>query len=398
MNFLVFSDDWGEHPSSCQHLFKRISQKHRVLWVNTIGMRKPRPAMSDLKKALYKVRRMLNSSNDAGKDLSCTGLTVCQPPMLPFIGLPGIRRINSVSVIRTIRSRLTELGMQSPILVTTVPNACDYIGKCGESKVIYYCVDDFTHWPGLENEKIRDMEQDLIRKSDLLLATSQKLYEKLFRSGKPTHLLAHGVDVDFFRQPATEEHPLLSRIPKPRVGYFGLFDERTDHDLLADVAASMPDVSFVITGRVESEALLRRGIGNIHFTGPVAYAEIPQMLGGCDALIIPYVVNDLTDSISPLKLKEYLATGKPVVSTPIPEVLRLKQYVHIAETPSEWGRAIRTCLDHPEGLKQKLGEDFWANETWDKKVEQFFEICNFNKSIEVQARTIPSTCHFDMPR
>ena len=373
--FLVFSDDWGEHPSSCQHLFKRISQKHRVVWVNTIGMRNPKPSLADLGKAFFKVRNMLLSPARANGSLSNTGLTVSQPPMLPFAGLPSVRQLNSASVVMTVRSRMRKMGMESPMLVTTVPNACDYIGKCGESKVIYYCVDDFTQWPGLENAKVREMEQDLIRKSDLLFATSDKLYEKLSRSGKPTHLLTHGVDVDFFRQPATEEHRLLSRIPKPMVGYFGLFDERSDSGLLAELAQRMPDVSFVITGRMESDALYRRRLANIYFTGSVPYAELPQIVKGWDALILPYVVNDLTDSISPLKLKEYLATGKPVVSTPIAEVLKLERCVHIAETAAEWEKSLRACLDRPNSARQWPIEDFISNETWDKKVEAILQIC-----------------------
>ena len=144
ISFLVFSDDWGEHPSSCQHLFRQISKTHKVLWVNTVGMRNPRPALSDFDKALSKVRRMFWGPVPSNKNKPAAGVIACQPAMLPFIRLPLIRRINCSSVIRTVRRWLARLGMQGPILVTTVPNACDYTGKCGESRVVYYCVDDFT--------------------------------------------------------------------------------------------------------------------------------------------------------------------------------------------------------------------------------------------------------------
>lgn len=374
-SFLVFSDDWGEHPSSCQHLFRRISKKHRVLWVNTIGMRNPRLALSDLGKAIHKVRKMVAGHDKNRFNLSGEGVTACQPPMFPFIGLPGVRRINCASVIRTVRAGMVKLEMDRPILVTTVPNACDYIGRCGESKVVYYCVDDFTQWPGLENEKVGEMERELIQKSDILLATSHKLYEKLSFSGRTPHLLTHGVDIEFFRESAAQEHPLLHGIPKPRVGYFGLFDERSNHGLLSEVASRMPDVSFVITGLVESDALRGRQLPNIFFTGSVPYLELPGMVRGWDALILPYVINDLTDAISPLKLKEYLATGKPVVSTPIPEVLRLKEHVFVAETAEEWEMALRYCLRHPGARENGPYKDFLANETWDKKAEEFLRIC-----------------------
>jgi glycosyltransferase involved in cell wall biosynthesis len=332
-------------------------------------------ALSDIEKAFNKVRKMLSTSDKSAKYISGEGVIACQPAVLPFVRLPLVRRINCSSVIRTVWSWLAKLDMRDPILVTTVPNACDYIDKCGESRVVYYCVDDFTKWPGLDNKKIREMEDELIRKSDISIATSHKLYEKLSGSGRPACLLTHGVDLEFFRQTVVREHELLDPIPTPRVGYFGLFDERSDHGLLAEIAARMPDVSFVITGRVESEVLRQKKVRNVHFTGNVPYMELPAMVKGWDVLILPYVMSDLTAAISPLKLKEYLAVGKPVVSTPIPEVLKLKEYVSVAETAEEWAKALRTCLDSPESMKPKPGEDFWANETWDKKAEQFLRMC-----------------------
>ena len=299
MSFLVFSDDWGEHPSSCQHLFWRISKEHKVLWVNTIGMRNPKPALSDFEKAISKVRKMFQGHDLSGKSVPGEGVIACQPAMLPFIRLPLVRRINRSSVIKSVRSNLSRLDMRGPILVTTVPNACDYIGKCGESRVVYYCVDDLAEWPGLDNKKIREMEEELIQKSDVSIATSHKLYEKLSRSGRPAYLLTHGVDLEFFRQTVAREHALLDPVSKPRVGYFGLFDERSDHGLLAEVAARMPDVSFVITGRVESDVLRQKKVRNVHFTGSVPYMELPAMVRGWDVLMLPYVMNDLTDAISP---------------------------------------------------------------------------------------------------
>jgi glycosyltransferase involved in cell wall biosynthesis len=372
ISFLVLSDDWGEHPSSCQHLFRHISQRYKVLWVNTIGMRNPKLDSTDFHKAVNKIRKMLGWSGDRiQEDLSRNGVIACQPPMLPFPKLPSVRQINKAIVRKSVRNRLARLGMMAPVLVATVPNACDYIGDLGESKVIYYCVDDFSEWPGLEKKMVRRMEDELIRKSDSMVATSQKLFDRLSKFGKPAYLMTHGVDTGLFKEIAPQEHPALDGIPRPRIGYYGLFDERSDHDLLAQLAQRMPDVSFVITGQVESERLRRRRIPNVHFTGSVPYAELPAMVKGWDVLILPYVINDLTDAISPLKLKEYLAAGKQIVSSPIPEVLKLQEYVFIAETAEEWEKSLRICLDRPENAKQKPGEDFWANETWEQKAKQF---------------------------
>lgn len=376
ISFLVLSDDWDEHPSSCQHLFRRISKKYKVLWVNTIGMRNPKLALTDFHKAVTKMRKMFNWSGDRiQQELSSNGVVACQPPMLPFVKLPGVRQINKATVRKSIRNRLANLGMRSPILVTTVPNACDYIGSFGESKVIYYCVDDFSEWPGMEKKMVRKMEDGLVGKSDSLVATSQKLFDRLAGSGKPTYLLTHGVNTEFFQQNVAREHALLNGIPSPRVGYYGLFDERSDHDLLAELARRMPDVSFVITGRVESFTLPQKKIPNVYFTGSVPYGELPAMIKGWDVLILPYLMNDLTEAISPLKLKEYLAAGKPVVSSPIPEVVKMREYVLLARTAEEWEKHLRSCLLQPDSVERMSPDRLLQDETWEKKAEEFLRIC-----------------------
>lgn len=370
--FLVFSDDWGEHPSSCQHLFRRISKDHRTLWVNTIGMRNPGLTRRDIRKASGKISRMLKGTGNGGKPRpSRDGVRVLQPPMLPFGNLDLVRLVNRLSVTREVRRESAGLGLDRPVLVATVPNACDYVGRCGESRVIYYCVDDFARWPGLNAEAVRGMEEELIRRSDLFIATSHKLFNRLSRYGKPTFLLEHGVDLEHFGRSGRREHPLLAGIPKPRVGYCGLFDERSDLGLLAEVIRRMPDASFVITGRVEVDAAPLEAFPNAHFTGSVSYDELPQMMEGFDVLILPYAVNELTESISPLKLKEYLATGKPVVGAPIPEVLGLSEFVAAARTPDEWERELRSSL---AGARRDAGEKvrgFLENESWERKAEEF---------------------------
>jgi len=374
--FIVFSDDWGEHPSSCQHLFRQISKKHMVLWVNTVGMRNPTFTVNDLKKSIMKVNKMLSLKYKRQVPKSQIGRPdVVQPPMLPFSNIPLIRRINRWSVVKNVQNRLNILKKLNILFVTTVPNACDFIGFFGEQRVVYYCVDDFAEWPGLEKFMVREMEEDLIRKSDIFVATSQKLYEKLSKYGKPVHLLTHGVDLVFFRKDLIDEHPMLHSIPKPRVGFYGLFDQRCDQKLLADVANRMHEISFVITGRVVVDTSLFKNLSNIYFTGSIPYSELPAMVCGWNACFLPYKINKLTESILPLKLKEYLATGKPVVSTAVPEVKRLRNYVAIAEGVDEWVKCLYISLKGVSEKERICRNSFLRNESWRKKAEQFMEIC-----------------------
>jgi glycosyltransferase involved in cell wall biosynthesis len=373
--FLVFSDDWGEHPSSCQHLFRIIGRTYPVLWVNTVGMRTPRPTLTDAGKALRKLRRMIFGAEARQRTHSENlSLFVCHPPMLPFAISSLSPKVNRISVIHAVRKRLAELGMKRPLLVTTVPNASDYVGACDEKRVVYYCVDDFSEWPNYRKSLISKMERELIDKSDVLIATSRKLFDKLSIRGKPSYLLTHGVDLDHFTRKPGKEHSVLHNIPKPRVGYFGLFDGRTDQDLLANVAERMPGVSFVITGPLDTDVSSLKALSNVYFTGSVPYSELVSVVGGWEACILPYAQSELTRAINPLKLKEYLATGKPIISTPIPEACRVGDLVHIAETAEEWIEMIRTSLLGTRSKDHAQRNAFLVNESWEKKAGQFLKM------------------------
>ncbi|MGI0013361.1 MAG: glycosyltransferase [Nitrososphaera sp.] len=373
--FIVFSDDWGEHPSSCQHLFRQIAKEHEVLWVNTIGMRQPTLTWTDLGKAAQKVRKMLKYTNNSCARIEDRTPTVCQPIMFPYITLEVVRRFNQYSVTNTVRRAMRKAKLGRPYIVTTVPNACDYIGYLGERKVVYYCVDDFAEWPGLDKELVREMEHSLIAKADILLATSSKLFDRLSEYGKPTYLLTHGVDVDLFSVEVSEEHRCLSGIQRPRVGYLGLFDQRSDQGLIAALASRMKDCSFVVTGPVVVDVSAISRFKNVHFTGAVPYEELPAVIRGLDVLCIPYVVNKLTTAISPLKFKEYLATGKQIVSTPIPEVKPDNTHVFAPTSVDEWDTVLRTCLSNrPANRRGWLHQDL-AEESWEKKAQLFLDIC-----------------------
>ncbi len=375
VSFIVFSDDWGGHPSSCQHLFRRIAKRHDVLWVNTVGMRRPTLDWTDAKKAWRKALRMFRAStDDSAARSNDLRLHVVQPLMLPFNN-GALRRFNLRSVISTVARRSSELGIARPILVSTVPNAADYAGHLGERRVVYYCVDDFSQWPGFDHDLVRDMEAQLVSRADVIIATSRKLHRTLRASGKEIRLLTHGVDLAHFGRAADRIHRALIRIPRPRAGYFGLIDRRSDLPLVAETAARMRDVSFVLAGPVETDVAALTRLPNVHFTGALPYAELPELVHGLDVLFLPYLVNDFTASISPLKLKEYLATGRPVIATPMAEAVSARDHLQIASTPEEWSAAIRAALTADIAERRRKMIDLLQDESWERKASEFVRIC-----------------------
>lgn len=278
-----------------------------------------------------------------------------------------------MSVTRSVREKMAAIGMQAPILVTTVPNAADYLDNFGAIRKVYYCVDDFSLWPGLEHELVREMENRLISGCEVFIATSQQLVEKLRSKGKIATLLTHGVDLEHFSNLPSREHQLLEGTPKPRVGYFGLIDERLDQKLLSEVAGALPDVAFVMTGNVVTDVTLLKGRKNIHWTGPVPYEELPAMVAGWQACMLPYRVNETTATINPLKLKEYIATGKPLVISALPEVNNFVKMLRPAISAAEWTTQIHFAVTDNQLTTEMLlkRRKYLLGESWSIKADMF---------------------------
>jgi glycosyltransferase involved in cell wall biosynthesis len=372
-SFVVFSDDWGEHPSSCQHLFRCISSKYPVIWVNTLGMRNPSLTWTDLTKAWKKVIRMFSRGRRQGR----TGgdIHVYQPMMLPYSNFRIVRKFNQLAVAHALRKAIREHSLPDPVIVTTVPNASDLLEGLPARLVVYYCVDDFAEWPKINRASVQRMERELISKADVFVATSNKLFQKLVQYKKPTFLLSHGVDLEVFASEAPSEHPVLHNIPAPRIGYFGLFDERSDQQLLADLASRLKDLSFVIAGPVVVDVSQLERLPNVFFTGPIGYSDLPALAKGINVLLIPYVCNRLSESISPLKLKEYLATGKPIVSTPLAELGQFSDLVNIGSSTEELAAGIRLCLSRPPNQRVEKVKALLQGEDWQAKAGEFIKIC-----------------------
>jgi glycosyltransferase involved in cell wall biosynthesis len=383
-DFVVFSDDWGEHPSSCQHLFRQIARDHRVIWVNTVGMRAPKLTLGDVRRAYLKVRKMLLpagpqaaasgaaavSSLSAGLDLH-----VLQPPMIPLPSSSLARRFNARSAETAIRARMRQLGIERPVVVSTVPNACDVVGRLGAAHVVYYCVDDFAQWPGLDHAAVHRMEQSLIRQSDVLLATSDALQRALQRDGRQVHLFPHGVDLEFFGQPSGDEHPAVAPLQRPRAGFYGNLDERVDAELIEAVARARPEWMFVFAGPQAVRWPQLEALPNVRFIGAVAYRDLPRLADALDVLLLPYHVNAFTQTISPLKLNEYLASGRPVISAALHESEKRMPLVRIARGVEEWSGALAESLADDRDTRREAARRLLATESWAAKAKTLLEFC-----------------------
>lgn len=364
-DFIIFSDDWGRHPFSCQHIMEHFLPHNRLLWVQTIGLRTPRLTLYDMRRSLEKIGSWVAPKDKAGQAPLPKNLHVLSPVMVPFNTFPMVRSFNRRSVVKAIRRAMRALGMRDPILLTTLPNACDYVGFCGESLVVYYCVDDFTLWPGMNQpELVRSMEKKLLSQADFVAATSQSLCAtRLCRNG-PTYYLPHGVDMPHFSTAAhaAEQPESLRALPRPVIGFYGLLDERLDEALLVSLLDARPEWTLLCIGPRRAALKELSGRANFHWVPQVPYSVLPQYAACFDVAIIPYLVSDLTRSINPLKIREYIATGKPVVSTPLPEAAALLPALRIADGARNFITAIEDALADITPAQERL--KFLQGEGW----------------------------------
>lgn len=370
-DIIVFSDDWGRHPFSCQHIMKHLLPYNRILWVNTIGMRSPRLSLYDLKRSIEKIKSFRKKAASVALPHN---LTVINPFMLPF-GNRFVRELNRKSVVKSVLDSMGKLNFCNPIVLTTLPNAADYLGAFGEILSVYYCVDEFSEWPGVNINLVKNMERKLLDQVGLVVAVSDALCQSKHPANNTmVHLLTHGVDVEHFRKASTrctgqDVQAIMGHIKSPIIGYFGLFDKRSDQDILEAILAKHPDWSVVIIGNTQISLERLSKYPNFYLLDPVSYEELPAYVSFFQVCILPYVRNTLTDNINPLKLKEYLATEKPVIATALPEVVKFKSWVCVAKNADDFVLKTELILQSPPPDAKTLAS-LLGPESWQAKAEQ----------------------------
>ena len=250
------------------------------------------------------------------------------------------------------------------------PMALAFSAHLTPAAVVYDCMDElsaFAHAP----VGIRVAERDLMRRADVMLTGGHTLFEAKRHLHPNVHAVPSSVDAGHFRRArrAVSDPPDQSVIPSPRLGFFGVIDERLDVPLLAESAALRPDWHFVLVGpvvKIDPSTLPRPG--NIHYLGSKSYAELPAYIAGWDVALLPFARNEATRYISPTKTPEYLAAGKPVVSTAIRDVVHPygnMGLARIADTPREFVAAIEDALAEPAAPRLAAADALLARTSWD---------------------------------
>ncbi len=371
-DILCFSHDWTGDPLSKTHLMRVLSKDNRILWVNAIANRMPTTSTKDLSR-IYK---KLKSFTEPIKEVE-PNIFVMNPLAIPTYGNEIVRNINQKFLIAQVKKSMKKLGFNKPLNMVFNPAAGLLAGKLGESELIYYCVDEYTAFTGVA-AGLKEIEEDLFRKSDLVIVSAEKLFESKKDFNPNTHIIRHGTDWRHFRKSLDEDTKIpveIANLPKPIIGFHGLLADWVDFELLKKTAAHFKDGSIVLIGKItvdaEKKIKILDGVSNIHFLGRKPYLELPNYCKGFDVALNPFEINELTLAANPLKVREYLAAGLQVVSTNIPEV-RILENCLIGENHKEFIDKIEFALNNPK-TKEEISDGI-KHESWDAKIEELRQI------------------------
>lgn len=344
---LVFSDDWGRHPSSCQHLIRRLLPEYQVWWVNTIGMRRPAFDRVTLARGLGRLWDWLGRADTSSSQPS--NPRVLNPKMWPWFTSDRDRWLNRVLLRRQLVPVIKSMSSSPPIAVTTVPIVADLMDDLPVARWVYYCVDDFSKWPGLDQAAILEMEEQLVRRADVLIAVSEKLQERLAQQDRASHLLTHGVDLDHWRSNGQRAPvPQFDGLERPLVLFWGSLDWQMDIDFVRRLASDLQRGTIVLVGpRTDPDPALS-AIPRVVRVPKVPYEQLPHMAHQAAVLVMPYTDGPGLQESQPLKLKEYLATDKPAVVRDLPANRCWADALDLVRTPDEFSEAVRRRL--AEGL------------------------------------------------
>jgi glycosyltransferase involved in cell wall biosynthesis len=364
---LVLSDDWGRHPSSCQHLVRHLLPRHDVCWVNLIGMRRPGLNLLTLRRGCEKLIQWFGPR--AAAQVLPAGLSVVSPILWPSFRSRWSRLLNRRLLLRKL-APLVEAMPAPPVVITTQPTMAELVGKLPVRRWVYYCVDDFSQWPGLDQRTLRRMEKRLIDRADLIIAAGEALRESVRRRGRQAELLTHGLDLDLWCRPAGTVVG-LERLERPLVVFWGLVDRRLDLSFLRRLGTDLACGTLLIVGPEADPDPALAGLPRVVRLPPLPYEQLPALARAADALVMPYADVAVTRVMEPLKLKEYLATGRPVVVRDLPAVRAWADCLDHAATPAEFSRLVRLRL--VEGLPedQARARARLRHEGWEAKAAAF---------------------------
>jgi glycosyltransferase involved in cell wall biosynthesis len=322
---------------------------------------------------LPRVKRKLKSYAKLARTTE-EGITVVSPAVIPFFGSRAAVATNRKLLTAQISSLAKSRGLTQPILWIAIPTAIEVAGRLNESLIIYHVSDKYdanTMDHATDPALIRALHTRAIDAADLVLYSSRKLLAEAEHGREKSHLLEQAVD--FERWSRINEVPVaeaVQQIPRPRIGYFGAIEPwLVDQELIRQASGQRPEWHWVFIGN-KSRGLEIESLPNVHFLPPVSYDDLPGYAAGFDVCVLPWNTEvPFTSYGSAIKVREYLATGKPVVISPLPEYESMSDVLRIARSREQFLELVSDALREEGSEKSRARQDAVRNGTWDARAE-----------------------------
>jgi glycosyltransferase involved in cell wall biosynthesis len=364
--------DWDtELWTNQHHLMSRLAQNNRVLFIESLGLRKPQLAGRDVRRILKRLRRGVQPPRTSPE-----GVHVLSPLVLPLHAQPAIRAVNA-RLLPALVSRATKrLGFERPILWGYVPQAEALLDALDPSLVVYHCVDDIAAQPGVDAASFQAAEARFAARADLVLASAPALAERM-RAFNDNVLFAPNVADTAAFATALQDGPVdpgVAALPRPVIVFTGaVVATKLDIPLLVELARLRPDWSFALVGPTgmgdpSTDVSALRAVPNIHLLGGRPRDALPAVLRGADAGIIPYASNQLTGSIFPMKVYEYLAAGLSVVATELPALVGVEAVSTVADAHG-FAQALDHALACNGDPQRRARSAAAAGHSWDARLD-----------------------------
>jgi glycosyltransferase involved in cell wall biosynthesis len=366
-------DWWYHHPHSKNHLMRRFARAgNKVIFVNSISMGLASVKSKDL---FPRITRKLKSYAKLART-TAEGITVVSPAVIPFFGSRAATIVNRRLLTSQIAGLARRRGLTKPILWIAIPTAIEVVGRMNESLVIYHVSDKYdanTMDHATDPAFIRSLHERAIESADLIFYSSRKLLAEATRGLERSHLLEQAVDFEHWAKIGKGEVGVAAEVEKiahPRIGYFGAIEPwLIDQQLIKQAAEERPGWNWIFIGN-KSRGLDIESLPNVHFLPPVSYNDLPKYAAGFDVCVLPWNTEvPFTSYGSAIKVREYLASGKPVVISPLPEYESMSDVLRIGRTRDQFLELVDEALREDGAELVRARQDAVRSGTWDARAE-----------------------------
>jgi len=369
LSVIYFGNDWfAENRTSSHHIARELARRLPVLYVDTPGMRSPTASTRDLRKMFRIARKFLAVPESVGPQL--WHLTV---PQIPFRRWPFVESLNGALGRWLVRRAARFLRFGRRLSWFAVPHPAAMAGMLQDELVVYYVVDDYAALAQMDVARIQRLDDELTARADVVFVCSETLLSRKRELNRNVEYSPHGVDFELFSQAqdsATEMAEDARGLRQPIIGYFGSIAGQIDLELIAYLAEQRRNWTFLLIGMASVDVGAIAALPNVHMAGPQPYESLPRWAKAFDVAIVPYRRDRFVLNSNPLKIREYLASGKPVVSVRAPEIERFGDLVFLADSNEDFLHKIEQALEGETAEICQTRMERVRNSSWEACAER----------------------------